>query len=115
MNNIQLSGTIAGRPAPIDDGTAIRFYLRAGHPPAAPEFPSGIVDIPCRVFRASPERREILLRRKHRNVRVAAAGRLEQIVSKGGVRWQNGRNNRRQESNLERIVSQQGLRLRRGR
>jgi hypothetical protein len=114
MNHIQLSGNVAGRPAPIYDGTSIRFYLRARHPPA-PDFPSGIVDVPCRVFDVSPERRGILLRRKHRNVRVAAAGRLEQIVSKGGSRCKNGRSNRPQDSNLERIVSQQGLRLRRGR
>jgi hypothetical protein len=54
----------------------IRFYLRAGHPPAAPGLPPGIVHVPCRVFDASPEQREILLGRKHRNVRVEAAGRL---------------------------------------
>jgi hypothetical protein len=114
MNNIQLSGTIAGRPVPIDDGTAIRFYLRAGHPPAAPEFPSGLVDVPCRVFDASPVQREILLGRKHRNVRVEAAGRLEQIVSEGGGRW-NGRNNRQQSRSLEMIVNPQGLLLQRGR
>jgi hypothetical protein len=115
MNKIQLCGTVAGRPAPSYDGTAIWFNLRARHPPVIPGLPPGIAHVSCRVFRASPERREILLRRKHRNVRVAAAGRLEQIVSKGSGRWKNGRNNRRQDSNLERIVSQQGLRLRRGR
>lgn len=113
MNNIQLCGTVAGRPSRSYDGTALWFNLRARHSPVIPGLPPGIVHIPCRVFRASPERREILLRRKHRNVRVAAAGRLEQIVSKGGSRCV--RNNRRQESNLERIVGQQGLRLRRGR
>ena len=114
MNNIQLSGTIAGRPALIYDGTAIRFYLRAGHPSSAPDFSPGIVHVPCRVFDAAPEQRKILLGRKRRNVRVEAAGRLEQIVSEGGGRWKNGRNNRRQE-NLEMIVSQQGLLLQRGR
>ena len=114
MNNIQLSGTIAGRPALIYDGTAIRFYLRAGHPSAAPDFSPGIVHVPCRVFDASPEQRKILLGRKRRNVRVEAAGRLERIVSEGGGRWKNGRNNRRQE-NLEMIVTQQGLLLQRGR
>ena len=114
MNNIQLSGTIAGRPSLIYDGTAIRFYLRAGHPSAAPDFSPGTVHVPCRVFDASPEQRKILLGRKRRNVRVEAAGRLEQIVSEGGGRWKNGRNNRRQE-NLEMIVSQQGLLLQRGR
>ena len=114
MNNIQLSGTIAGRPALIYDGTAIRFYLRAGHPSAAPDFSPGIVHVPCRVFDASPEQRKILLGRKRRNVRVEAAGRLERIVS-GGGRWKNVRNNRRQDNNLEMIVNQQGLLLQRGR
>ena len=114
MNNIQLSGTIAGRPALIYDGTAIRFYLRAGHPSSAPDFSPGIVHVPCRVFDASPEQRKILLGRKRRNVRVEAAGRLERIVSEGG-RWKNVRNNRRQDSNLEMIVNQQGLLLQRGR
>jgi hypothetical protein len=115
MNNIQLCGTVAGRPSRSYDGTALWFNLRARHPPVIPGLPPGIVHVPGRVFGASPERRKVLLRRKHRNVRVAAAGRLEQIVSKGGSRWKNGCSNRRQESNLERIVSQQGLRLRRGR
>jgi hypothetical protein len=115
MNNIQLCGTVAGRPAPIYDGTAIRFYLRARYPPAAPDFPSGIVEVPCRVFDVSPEQREILLGRKRRNVRVEAAGRLERIVSEGGDRWKNGRNNRQQDSSLEMIVNQQGLLLERGR
>ena len=114
MNNIQLSGTIAGRLALIYDGTAIRFYLRAGHPSAAPDFSPGIVHVPCRVFDASPEQRKILLGRKRRNVRVEAAGRLERIVS-GCGRWKNVRNNRRQDNNLEMIVNQQGLLLQRGR
>ncbi len=115
MNHVQLSGAIAGRPALIYDGTAIRFYLRAGHLPSARAFSSGIVDVPCRVFDASPEQRKILLGRKHRNVRVEAAGRLEQIVSEGGGRWKNGRNNRQRDSSLEMIVNQQGLLLERGR
>ena len=113
MNNIQLSGTIAHRPSPIYDGTGIRFYLRARHPPASPSLPPSIVHVPCRVFDASPEQRKILLGRKHKNVRVEAAGRLEQIISKGGGSRKNGRNNRRQYSNLEMIVNQQGLLLRR--
>ena len=115
MNNIQLSGTIAGRPALIYDGTAIRFYLRAGHPSAAPDFSPGIVHVPCRVFDASPEQRKILLGRKRRNVRVEAAGRLERIVSEGGGRWKNSLNNRSQDSKLEMIVNSQGLLLQRGR
>ena len=115
MNNIQLSGTIADKPSLIYDGTAIRFYLRAGHPPAAPGLPPSIVHVPCRVFDASPEQRKILLGRKRRNVRVEAAGRLERIVSKGGGRWKNSLNNRSQDSNLEMIVNQQGLLLERGR
>ncbi len=115
MNNIQLCGTVAGRPAPSYDGTAIWFNLRARHPPVIPGLPPDIAHVPCRVFRASPERREILLRRKHRNVRVAAAGRLERIVSEGGGSRKNNGNNRRQDSGLEMIVNPQGLQLRRGR
>jgi hypothetical protein len=115
MNNIQLCGTVAGRPAPSYDGTAIWFNLRARHPPVIPGLPPGIAHVPCRVFRASPERREILLRRKHRNVRVVAAGRLERIVSEGGGSRKNNGNNRRQDSGLEMIVNPQGLPLRRGR
>jgi hypothetical protein len=72
MNNIQLCGTVAGRPSRSYDGTALWFNLRARHPPVIPGLPPGIAHVPCRVFRASPERREILLRRKHRNVRVRA-------------------------------------------
>lgn len=113
MNNIQLSGTIASRPFPISDGKAIRFYLRARHPPATPGFPPGIVHVPCRVFEASPEQRKILLGRKHRNVRVEAAGRLEQMVSEGSGRRKYGRNNREQFGNLEMIVNGQGLTLQR--
>ncbi len=114
MNNIQLSGTIADRPARYG-GAAIRFYLRARHPPVAQGLPLGIAQVPVRPFEASPAQREILLGRKHRNVRVEAAGRLEQIVSEGGGKWKNGRNNRQQDRNLEMIVSQQGLLLQRGR
>ncbi len=114
MNNIQLSGTIADRPSPIYDGTAIRFYLRARHPSSTPGLPPSIVHVPCRVFDPSSEQRKILLGRMHRNVRVEAAGRLEQIVSEGGG-WKNGRNNRQQNSNLEMIVNRQGLYLQRGR
>jgi len=114
MNHVLLSGTIAGRPRPMDDGTAIRFYLRAGHLPSAPDFPSGIVDVPCRVFDVSPEQREILLGRKHRNVRVEAAGRLEQIVADSGSRWNGSRNDRQHGRTLEMIIGQQGLLLERG-
>lgn len=113
MNHIQLSGTIAGRPAPIYDGTSIRFYLRARHPPA-PDFPSGIVDVPYRFFEASPEQRKILLGENRRNGRVEAAGRLEKIISDGG-RLENGGNNRQQKRSLEMIVSPQGLQRQRGR
>lgn len=113
MNNIQLSGTIADRPSPIYDGTGIRFYLRSRHPPVTPGLPPGIVHVPCRVFDASPEQRKILLGRKHRNVRVEAAGRLEQIVADGAGRRKNGRDNRQQDSNLEMIVNKQGLLLQR--
>jgi hypothetical protein len=115
MNSVQLSGTIAGRPHLMDDGAAIRFYLRAGHSPVIPGLPPGIVQVPCRLFDASPAHRKILPGGKHRKVRVEAAGRLERIVSEGGDRWKNGRNNRQQNRNLEMIVGPQGLRLRRGR
>jgi hypothetical protein len=114
MNNIQLSGTIADRPSSIYDGIAIRFYLRARHSPVVPGLPQGLVQGPCCLFDASPEQRKILLGRKHRNVRVQTAGRLEQIVSDGGSRW-NGRNNRQQSRSLEMIVNPQGLLLQRGR
>lgn len=113
MNNIQLSGTIAHRPSPIYEGAGIRFSLRARYPPTIPGLPPSVVDVPCRVFDASPEQRKILLGRKHRNVRAEATGRLEQIVSEDGDRRKNGCNNKRQYSNLEMIVNQEGLLLQR--
>ncbi len=113
MNNIQLSGTIASRPSPINDGTGIKFFLRARHPTATPGLPPGIVHVPCRIFDPSPEQRRILLGGKHRHVRVEAAGRLEQIVSEGCGRCRVGCNNRRQYGNLEMIINKQGLLLQR--
>ena len=115
MNNIQLSGTIANRPVPVYDGTGIRFYVRARYPPAIPGLPPSIVDVPCRIFDPSPDQRKTLLGKKRRNVRVEAAGRLEQIISEGRDRRRNGHSNRRQYSNLEIIVDQRELLLQRER
>ena len=113
MNSVQLSGTIADRPSPFNNGTGIRFHLRARHPAAKSGFPPGIVHVPCRIFDPSPEQRRILLGGKHRNVRVEVAGRLEQIVSEGCGRCRVGCNSRQQYGNLEMIVNQQGLLLKR--
>lgn len=115
MNNIQLSGTTADRPAPVYKGTGIRFFIRARYPPAIPGLPPSIVDVPCWVFDPSPEQREILLGKKRRNVQVEVAGRLERIVSEGRGREKNGHSNKRQHSNLEMIVDQRGLLLQRER
>lgn len=105
MNNIQVSGTIAEQPVPFHDGTAIRFHVRARHPPEVPGLPPRMVNVPCRVFDPSPEHRNLLLGGKHRNVRVEAAGRLERIASKGPGRG-NGRWNRRRHGGLEVIVNE---------
>jgi hypothetical protein len=115
MNSVQLSGTIAGRPHLMDDGAAIRFYLRAGHSPVIPGLPPGIVQGPCRLFDVSPAHRKILPGGKHRNIRVEAAGRLEKIVSDGGSRWDDGCSNRQHNRTLEIILNRQGLLLQRGR
>ena len=115
MNNIQLSGTIAGRPHPIYDGTAIRFYLKARYPSDNPGLPPRIVDVPCRVFDPFPEQQRMLLGRKHGNIRVEAAGRLEQILSDGSNTWEDWHNNSRHSSSLEMIVNPQELFLQRGR
>lgn len=115
MNNIRLRGTSADRPSPIDDGTGIHFSLKARHPSSTPVHPLGITHVLSRALNGFRDQNKIRLGRKNRSVRDEAAGRLEQMVAKGGGRPKYARNNRRKHRTLEMIVNQRRLPPRRAR
>jgi hypothetical protein len=59
VNCVQLSGTLASSPAVISGNeTAIRFVLKARYPSGHAQ--TGAMRIPCNVFDATQEQREIL-------------------------------------------------------
>lgn len=75
MNSVQLSGTLASAPAVLSGNeTAIRFVLKARYPSGHAQ--TGAVRIPCNVFDATPEQREILLGKNCREFRAEVSGRL---------------------------------------
>jgi len=101
MNNTVLSGRFATPPKRVGHDKGIRFILNTRHSSPSQDSRFRTTPIACGVFDATPEQREILLSKKHRNFRAEISGRLEQIVSQ--------KPGERRTSRLEVIVNQNGL------
>lgn len=76
MNSAQLSGKIIGQPTEIHDGNGIRFVLKAHYPIHSENGRAGHLYIPCGVFDATPEQREILMKGNLSTFNVELCGRL---------------------------------------
>ena len=75
MNTAQLSGTFCAPPVTLPGyKDAICFMLKTKFPTASGKpIP---VNIPCKVFKPTPEQREIMLGKNHCNYRVEIMGRI---------------------------------------
>lgn len=105
MNAAQLSGIVSTPPVVVDHKNNIYFMLKARHP-SSDKYPHvGFTYIPCGVFDATPQQREILLGKNHTKLRIEACGKLEEIVMKD----EQGRKN----FNLGVLINPNGLMVRR--
>jgi single-stranded DNA-binding protein len=76
MNAVQLSGILTVSPLAIERRQGIRFVIKARYPSEDESNRMGIAYIPCTVFDATKEQREILLGKNFRNFVVELSGRL---------------------------------------
>lgn len=115
MKKIRFRGSVADQSLAIHGRTEPRFALIPRVPSRTPGHPLGMAPVLSRAFNGFLKQRRTRLGGKNRSIRDEAAGRLEQIVAKGGGRPKYDRNNRRKHRTLEMIVSQRGLPPRRAR
>ena len=78
MNCAQVSGTIAAQPSEINQSNGVRFILKTRYPVKGAL--AGTLHIPCGVFNATPEQRDILLGNSYRDHRIEVAGKLARTV-----------------------------------
>jgi hypothetical protein len=76
LNAAQLSGTVVGHPTKINDSDGIRFVLKAHYPIHSESGRAGHLFVPCGVFDATTEQREILLKGNLSTYNVEICGRL---------------------------------------
>ena len=76
MNVSLLSGEIVSRPSEVGGGLGIKFLLRTRYPSRREGARTGTTIIPCIVFDATAEQREMLLGKDHENVWVELLGRI---------------------------------------